>query len=87
MSSRVKPIEVMKRNICPVCAKMDCPFLTKDKHCKEMMDAFREGDITKAIKIYSQRYLQYAGLMSGSLKKAIESYDSIVQMVTSTPKQ
>lgn len=87
MSSRVKPIEVMKRNICPVCAKMDCPFLTKDKHCKEMMDAFREGNITKAIKIYSQRYLQYAGLMSGSLKKAIESYDSIVQMVTSTPKQ
>lgn len=87
MSSRVKPIEVMKRNICPVCAKMDCPFLTKDKHCKEMMDAFRRGDITKAIKIYSQRYLQYAGLMSGSLKKAVESYDSIVQMVTSTPKQ
>ncbi len=56
MSERVKPIEVMRRNICPVCAKMDCPFLTKDKHCKEMMDAFREGDIPKAIKIYSQRY-------------------------------
>ncbi|MEX3025489.1 colicin E3/pyocin S6 family cytotoxin [Proteus sp. STS61-E] len=87
MSERVKPIEVMRRNICPVCAKMDCPFLTKDKHCKEMMDAFREGDIPKAIKIYSQRYLPYAGLMSGSLKKAVESYDSIVQMFTSTSKQ
>nr|WP_232799327.1 colicin E3/pyocin S6 family cytotoxin [Proteus vulgaris] len=77
----------MRRNICPVCAKMDCPFLTKDKYCKEMMDAFREGDIPKAIKIYSQRYLQYAGLMSGSLKKAVESYDSIVQMFTSTSKK
>lgn len=87
MSERVKPIEVMKRNICPVCAKIDCIFLTKDKHCKEMMDAFREGDITKAIKIYSQRYLQYAGMMSGSLKKAVGSYDSIVQMLTSAPKQ
>lgn len=86
MSERVKPIEVMKRNICPVCAKIDCIFLTKDKHCKEMMDAFREGDITKAIKIYSQRYLQYAGMMSGSLKKAVGSYDSIVQMLTSAPK-
>ncbi|MGC2866792.1 hypothetical protein [Proteus vulgaris] len=87
MSERVKPIEVMKRNICPICAKIDCIFLTKDKHCKEMMDAFREGDITKAIKIYSQRYLQCAGMMSGSLKKAVGSYDSIVQMLTSAPKQ
>ena len=42
MSERVKPIEVMRRNICLVCAKMDCPFLTKDKYCKEMMDAFRK---------------------------------------------
>ncbi|MDL5165740.1 hypothetical protein QSH14_01390 [Proteus faecis] len=38
MSERVKPIEVMKRNICPVCAKIDCIFLTRDKHCKEMME-------------------------------------------------
>lgn len=53
MSERVKPIEVMKRNICPVCAKIDCIFLTRDKHCKEMMDAFREGNTGKAIKIYT----------------------------------
>lgn len=86
MSERVKPIEVMKRNICPVCAKIDCIFLTKDKHCKEMMDAFREGNTGKAIKIYTQRYLQYAGMMSGSLKYAVESYDSIVQMFISTSK-
>ncbi len=28
--------DLLKRNNCPICTKMDCPFLTESKYEKEM---------------------------------------------------
>ncbi|HAU5547509.1 TPA: hypothetical protein SMT48_000571 [Proteus mirabilis] len=73
----IKSLDLMKRNICPVCGKMDCQFLTKDKHCKEMMDLYHSGEYAKAHKIFMQRYAQFIGMQRFALKKAIDTFDSI----------
>lgn len=67
----IKGKDLMERNICPVCGKMDCIFLTKDKHCKEMMDLYHSGDIAKANKIFMQRYAQFLGMQRLALKKPL----------------
>lgn len=74
----IKGKDLMERNICPVCGKMDCIFLTKDKHCKEMMDLYHSGDIAKANKIFMQRYAQFLGMQRLALKKTIDTFDSII---------
>lgn len=75
--------DLLKRNICPICAKMDCPFLTESKYGKEMMKAYRSGDFGRAKKIYIQRCAQFHGMMMFHLDKAIKTYDDIVSVLTS----
>lgn len=82
MNDRVDFKEVLDRNICPVCGKQDCPYLTENQRAKEMMDAYRNGDMETAKKMYVKNYSQYAGMNNGLYKESINLHDSVRQSLT-----
>ncbi|MEX5923006.1 MULTISPECIES: colicin-like bacteriocin tRNase domain-containing protein [Providencia] len=82
MKDRVDIKEVLDRNICPVCGKQDCPYLTENKKAKAMMDAYRNGDMDTANKIYVKNYVQYAGMNNEQYRDAVKLHDAVTQSLT-----
>lgn len=82
MKDRIDIKEVLDRNICPVCSKQDCPYLTENKNAKEMMEAYRNGDTKTATKIYIKHYAQHAAKNNELYREKIKLHDSVTQSLT-----
>lgn len=51
--------DALENNICVVCGKKNCPYITQDQDYKKLTDALKKGDKTLANSIYRIKFAQF----------------------------
>ncbi|EBP0522836.1 carboxypeptidase regulatory-like domain-containing protein [Salmonella enterica] len=51
--------DALENNICVVCGRKNCPFIRQDKSYQELINALKNGDKSKASKIYAIKFSQF----------------------------
>ncbi|KKY87531.1 hypothetical protein OA46_09545 [Enterobacter cloacae] len=51
--------DALENNICIVCGKKNCPYITQDQGYKQLTDALKKGDKTLATRIFKTKFAQF----------------------------